>query len=315
MRSISEIREEVHSLLTRDPMQSLLFSKYGNWASACAALDIIDDIEYAFSSFRESPYPTDTGLLYVQLFGILGMIYVQQDAALHLAKILKLKLKVIGKTKELRELRNDAVGHPAQRIDFKTKDKISSTYINRNSLNGSKFQITINRYADSSHTHTDHDLSEIISQHTTEMGDMLERVLSKLKDILKQHRNEFQMVKLERMLSQSTHSLECVWRAIHYVDHKPIGVSALNQLIESLELFEAGLKARYNLRALEAMQYKFDYIRHAIERLKGYFQQSDSTFLLNNSDAAIFHGYLQAAFSELHMLAKSIDDEYSHNTV
>jgi hypothetical protein len=311
MRSVSEIREEVHSLLTRDPMQSLLFSKYGNWASACAALDIIDDIEYAFSSFRESPYPKDTGLLYVQLFGILGMIYVQQDAGLHLAKILKLKLKVVGKAKELRELRNNAVGHPVQREINKTK--VSSTYINRNSLGGSKFQITINKYADSIHTHTDHDLSEIISQHAIEMADMLEKVLHKLKDILTQHRREFQMIKLGRMLSQSTHSLECVWRAIHYADHQPIGVSALSLLIDSLEQFEEGLKARQRFRALEAMQYKCDYIRHAVIRLEACFQQSDPT-LLNASDAAIFHGYLQSAFSELHVLAKSIDDEYSRNT-
>src|SRR5882672_6063037 len=84
----------------------------------CSALDVIGDTEMALEAYmtappaQHDPGSRDTGNLYITIYGILQVLYVQQDAVKNLAKSLGIPYKHSDATRQVRNVRNAAVGHP-----------------------------------------------------------------------------------------------------------------------------------------------------------------------------------------------------------
>ena len=85
-----------------------------NFNEACSALDVIGDTELALQEFKLKN--CFMGISYILAYGVLQTIFLQQDAIKHLALSLKLPFQLPPELREIRELRNDATGHPTKRI-------------------------------------------------------------------------------------------------------------------------------------------------------------------------------------------------------
>jgi hypothetical protein len=84
------------------------------WGNVCAALDVIGDTQRAFAEYRALP---SGSIGYLQLYGLLEALYIQQDAARELMK----RFRVGGypsdnpDLRRPRDVRDDVAGHPSDR--------------------------------------------------------------------------------------------------------------------------------------------------------------------------------------------------------
>ena len=91
----------------------------------CSSLDVIEDTDYCLEAFltkdiegldeEGDKYVLATGTKYMYVYGTLQALFVQQDAVKHLAESLQIPYTCDSSLKEIREIRNDSVGHPTKR--------------------------------------------------------------------------------------------------------------------------------------------------------------------------------------------------------
>ena len=86
---------------------------------------VIEDTDYCLEAFLTkdiegldedgNKYVLATGTKYMYVYGTLQALFVQQDAVKHLAESLQIPYTCDPSLKEIREIRNDSVGHPTKR--------------------------------------------------------------------------------------------------------------------------------------------------------------------------------------------------------
>jgi hypothetical protein len=85
----------------------------------CIAKDTIQDTAEALMAHREKGFASDVSRRYIEYYGVLQAVYMQQDAIQALFKLFlpsrPLDFSSLPVWKELRDLRNDTVGHPVGR--------------------------------------------------------------------------------------------------------------------------------------------------------------------------------------------------------
>jgi len=97
----------------------------------CSSLDTIGDTSLAMDSYLKLEFPLDSGQKYIFIYGILQVLFVQQDAVKNLLQSLNIEYSRNEKLKEIRNIRNNAIGHPTLREERKTKNPLSYHYITR----------------------------------------------------------------------------------------------------------------------------------------------------------------------------------------
>lgn len=101
-------------------------------------MDVIGDTELAVSAYLEMPAASNaTGLLYLRAYGLLQVLFVQQDALKNLAESIGCPYSLPATLVRIRAIRNDAIGHPSKRGGLQSK----SFGIVRNSLSHAGFTL------------------------------------------------------------------------------------------------------------------------------------------------------------------------------
>lgn len=96
----------IHERLSRDEQA---------FRQLCASMDILGDTAHAVGSYLSSPEETDLGRLYLLAYGLLQVLFVQQDAVRHAAEAVGLPYELPPGLSLNRDVRNDAIGHPTKR--------------------------------------------------------------------------------------------------------------------------------------------------------------------------------------------------------
>jgi hypothetical protein len=97
------------------------------WLQLCSAMDAIGDTQLAVRAYLDQPMKEveSDGWSYLVVYGILQVLYVQQDAAKMLAGCLKLPFELPDELVNIREIRNDSIGHAAGRGAFISRITLS----------------------------------------------------------------------------------------------------------------------------------------------------------------------------------------------
>ena len=99
------------------------FEKY------CISKDTIQDTSEAISAHEEKGFCSETSLRYIEYYGLLQAVYLQQDSILALHRLFgetkDLNLSECSGWNEIREMRNDTVGHPVGRRKRLNRNQIS----------------------------------------------------------------------------------------------------------------------------------------------------------------------------------------------
>ena len=117
-----QLVSNIRNLINKPRKQRLLLKDSAAWYMLCSSLDVIADADLCLKAFLATDIDSfDAGNKYMYVYGTLQALIVQQDAVKHLTESLKIPYPFNDNSNEkqqlneIREIRNDSVGHPTKR--------------------------------------------------------------------------------------------------------------------------------------------------------------------------------------------------------
>lgn len=112
---VCELERRLRDAVNLPEVQDRLMKNPRRWQQLCSSMDVIGDTESAIDAYRSSPSKQDVGHLYLVAYGLLQVLFVQQDAVKHAAEAIDLNWEFPEEILAVREVRNNAIGHPTKR--------------------------------------------------------------------------------------------------------------------------------------------------------------------------------------------------------
>lgn len=309
MTLIDELETKLRNLINEPRRHADLRSDEHRFSQLCSALDVIGDTAAALDAYRESsPTSPPLGEAYLRTYGVLQALIVQQDALQHVAESLAVDYSMPDDLREIREIRNDSVGHPSRRGAAPGR---AFNHISRVTLSQKGFDLLTFRPGPP----TQHRTVDLLS--LTEKQYLL--VAAALRDFIQEevdreadHRRRFRSTPLVEALPRPLdYTLQKI--AEEAASSRRIGIAPnlIDSLAEAIDKLEQQLTDRGELPAIEDVV--ADHARparHAIARLQQFFA-TDNEGAVTANDADTFLSRLRHEIGELRKLAREIDSSYA----
>ena len=312
MQDIAQLVEEIRKLINRPRKQYALLQDRAMWAMLCSSMDTIEDTELCFDAFlTEDIDRADDGVKYVFVYGVLQALFVQQDAVQNFHEALNIPYTQDPSLENIRDIRNDSVGHPTKRGGGQGH---SYNFIARITLGSQGFQLrTI--YRDGQQDCIKNvNVPELIATQRDVFVDVLDNVIKTLENEEMEHRKNFEGKKLAGVFSSTSYPLSKIFEAIlnPKSTHAQLGEVHVDQILKSIEAFKVGLKDREILEAYEEEggRHTLELLAYPLQKLQTYFRNPAETYI-NEKDAYIFAHFVSTQIQELRQIAREIDEEYS----
>lgn len=129
------LNNQIREIINDPQRKEILILNKTKWRQLCASLDVISDTESAINSYVSLPAFNAGNGGYLFIYGLLHAFFLQQDAIDHLwFALFEQNIKWKDEYPEvylLREIRNDAIGHPTKRGNFRSFHFISQPSISK----------------------------------------------------------------------------------------------------------------------------------------------------------------------------------------
>ena len=305
MTQAQDLEREIRGFINKPRKQALLLQDRAQWAKLCSSLDVIGDTELALEAYLQESEPRDTGKLYLLMYGVLQVLYVQQDAVKDLAGALGLPYTRSAAITTVRNTRNDAVGHPSSSQWGK-----ASSFISRITMFAGGFQMLTMSKSGATET-KEVNVPELVERQRVEVGKALQEIVTKLKEEEAAHREKFRDTKLVDFFPASLeHAHEKISEAIGSdADGRALGAGMLESVHAKIQAFRSELEKRGLLGKYSSAREFIDELEHPIARLRSYFSEADAS--ITALDAVVFRFFIQEKVNGLAGLAAEIDAEYS----
>lgn len=277
------------------------------FSQLCSSLDVIEDTEEAITAYVAKEFGESISAHYLAVYGLLQAIYVQQDAVISLCEALGIKEKINNypKLKEIREIRNDTIGHPTKRDQRKP---VSYHHISRITLDQSGFKL-ISYFADGSPVQIrDIDISGLIIEQRKFISTILATLINNLDAEEKAHKARFRMEKLVDIFHPTLgYNFEKIFEGIFRDDYAKFAAVNLELVKETVSRFREAI-GRRNMEFYETLQDEYELIEYAITHLDNYYRGIPG---IEKPAAQIYAAFLQNQVDHLEAYAREIDDEYA----
>ncbi|MFY7666137.1 hypothetical protein [Flavobacterium sp.] len=270
-------------------------------------LDTIDDSQKAIDHYFEIPTDFFSNRATLFVYGLLQALYVQQDALFEIYKCVFTSKDISKNTffeqfslnKQIRETRNDIVGHPTNR------DKESFFFLKRYSLPKNKIEYYADRVDDLELK--SFDLEHFIKNQRKFADNVLNAVKIELKEIITKHKSNFKQTKMNDFLHGSNRQLDLIDRGISDQARSFQAKAGIEGMFEMCDNIKIEILKRYN----DTMPYDSKAILTKMDLILRKLQQmNESEELLFNQDAEIAYAALEAKIAALNQLLKKIDKEF-----
>lgn len=177
-RALSQVytgEKKIRSLLTDISVCEAFTPNSRLWNQLVVALDTVGDTSESIRAYlHEYPANASSGLKYLMAYGLLQALFLQQDAVRDIGAALGLPPEhpVDPALHQIRELRNDSIGHPTCRG---RKKDLSFHAIARMTLSQEGFEI-LSRSADDIIGVTGINVVDLITTQTPIIGERLTRL-------------------------------------------------------------------------------------------------------------------------------------------
>ncbi len=167
------LRDAVNQPKVRDE----LIKDLQKWTQLCASMDAIGDTNSALAAYQRLAPVHDIEMLYLVAYGVLQVLFVQQDAVQHAAEAVGVAYELPEQLRDIREVRNCAIGHPTKR----NRPQMESFGIVQTSFTQRGF--TLYPFgSDNSIAWREISLPALIERQSQEVCDALARMVQHLKD-------------------------------------------------------------------------------------------------------------------------------------
>ncbi len=309
--SIREQENQIRKLINKPHKHYELRQNKALFSQLCSSLDVIEDTQDAINAFEEKDFGADIPSHYLAVYGFLQAIYVQQDAVINLCEALGIKDKINNypKLKEVREIRNDAVGHPTKRNQRKGKPT-SYHHISQTTLSKSGFTLA-SYFSDGSDVQfREIKTLDLLSEQNTYISTILSTLINNLKADEKAHKEKFRMEKLLEIFPRTSgYHLEKLFEGVYRDEYAEFADGILDLVIDVVNKFREAV-GRRNMDFYERLQDEYELIEHATTNLRKYYREANT---VEKHAARIYVIFLKHQINELKAYAKEIDDEYANH--
>jgi len=310
--TVSDLVQEIRNFINNTTWkQHALLQIPEAWNMLCSCLDVIEDTELAIEAYNQVNEPQNEGEKYLLVYGILQTLFVEQDAVRHLCEALRISYTPDPSSeevlKEIREIRNDSVGHPTKRCEGKKAKAFN--FISRASLSKYGFDLIIT-YPDGRSPSFRHvEIPPLIEKQQQILTQALSAVLEELKKEESKHKAMFRYDPVQDAFPKELHYyFQKIYEAIH--GNRPeLGSMCLKPIAKAIEDFKTKLDKRGILKAYDEVTHLLELLDYPISQLSEYFTQPNSS-TLNEKSAYIFASFVEANLEELERIALEIDREY-----
>jgi hypothetical protein len=295
--------------LVNTPRRSLaLRSDVSRWNKVTSALDTIGDTELAITAYLEGRVEApDYGLLYIAIYGILQILYVQQDALTDLADGLGISLELPAELIEIREVRNSSVGHPTNH-----RGRFANA-INRSAMSLRGFELYIYSH-EGSYKKKYIDISALAGEQRKVVAALLESAAHTLEQEEIVHRKQWRERPLLPILEgQTLYALEKLGDGVRSPSVASIGQWGLGHIEAQIAKFKVALEERGLLGSLVGLDVALSETEYPIQWLRQYLLGEHPH--ASAEDGAVYISYLAGKIEELQDMAKEVDDEYASDDV
>ncbi|MBI2053690.1 MAG: hypothetical protein HYT41_03010 [Candidatus Sungbacteria bacterium] len=159
-------------------------------------MDMVEDSQSAIDSFGEEEKEPSKGQVYLEIFGLLQALFLQQDAALNLAESLQFEVTIddYPRLNETREIRNNAAGHPTKR-SVPGKPPHSWNFIIQHSMGYKSFEVLC-WHAPEGHTNISVQTKEIVSDQRKYIIEILRKTYDEIRRRDNEYKAKFKMKKI-----------------------------------------------------------------------------------------------------------------------
>lgn len=280
------------------------------WHQLWTAMDVIDDVESALTTYLENEFPIDTGERYLRIYGAMQGLYLQQDALRDLIKAIDPAKKIClnDVLADIRDARNASVGHPTrQRIKG---NALSAHSIVQNSITKEGFTLHSYPYKDGKFSRYI-PVVELIKKQRAESIRILSEVVTDLREQEQAHRNEFQGARLMKTFDLVGYAFEKIFEEVRRDATPILGVWGTDHLQKSLDEFEKLLVERgLGIDTYDSIKDLYDEIKYPLGELTKVLH-NESSEIRSANGAVVFAEALQGYFERLRHIAKEIDEEYA----
>ena len=298
---------EIYKLISESHKRHILQQDELSRLMLYSCLDTIEETEIALESFLKSDTnDSNVGGNYLRIYGVLQGLFIQQDAVKNLHEALKIPYTIDPLLKEIREIRNNAVGHPTNR-----GNKEAFNFINRlPDIKGFHLMTVYRADPQFSSEYRDIDISNLIAKQSQHLVDVLNHVIENLEGEAVAHRRKFAGEKLTHTFVSTVYALEKLFDAIsyEYLSQRRYVGNHVNTILGAVEKFKDGLRERGepddNISDL------YQNLEYALHHINAYFHDKSKTHV-QREDLYIFVDFANRKVSELREIAAEIDKEYS----
>lgn len=307
LENLDILSSKVRDYINIGRIQNKLIQNKKNWNQICSSLDVIGDTACAISSYINDSFPNDDGLKYIYIYGILQSLFLQQDSLKHLSCALLLinekDYKANDELEKIRNIRNEAIGHPTNKGGGKSFHYISRITIEKNGFD------LLSSFSDKDDIYKEVRIIDIINIQLKIIVEDLKILLKQLEEKVVEHRNKFKEVKLADFLKGSDYSIEKIFEALYVEDEgkKSFYISLIKPLREGYLKIEQELKDR-EILPNDFWNDELEKVKYIFDSLVDYFNSNKRNFTSN--DIFIFLSFLRDKNKELLEDLKNIDEEY-----
>lgn len=305
---IYDLGRKIRDFINGTRVKAKLLKNKPLFYQLCSCMDMVEDTEIAIEAFARKEKP-EKGEVYLEIFGLLQALFLQQDTALHLAESLEFKITIdeYPRLKEIREIRNDAVGHPTKRGN----PVRSWNFIIQHSLSYEAFEI-LAWHSPEGHTRTVVKTKEIIQDQQKYIAEILEKTLSEIKGRDAEYKAKFKMKKIADTLPDTIgYWCEKMFSAVNRVDELNLGEFGATSAQNALKKFEEELVSRgIAIDTYPGIELTFNELRYPLKKLQGHFS---SQAPLDLEAGHIFVDFVRIKLMKLKKMAEELDVEFNEN--
>jgi len=306
MTRVPDLEQEIRDLINAPRKHLAIRQDPAEFLKLCSCLDVIGDTELAFDAYSEMSDDSPPGSSYILAYGFLQALVVQQDAVRNLYEALRLRLpsEPDPQLKAIREVRNDAIGHPTKRGGGKGR---SFSYISRPSISQSGFQLMTWQPKE---TPTIKPVS-FESLRDTQRGRverLLDAVVQALRQEATEHRQRFRAEKLVELVPAPPF-FESICEAVHSSRWRD-GARHISTIRGAVDQFKAALERRQIAGAYDAVDGQIERLEELLAGLAVYFSEKGQS-QASADDAEIVASFLQKESSKLREMAGELDADYA----
>jgi hypothetical protein len=307
-KMIENIFEEIREICNHPWKRELLFQDKIIWNRFWASLDVIEDSQIAIDDYSNLPEFSSNEKGYLYVYGILHALYLQQDALRNLNKALFGQdinfNEEYPELHNIREIRNNSIGHPTDRGKGKSFHGISRMTIQKKGFQMSSSFPKIGKEDD----FEDINILSCIAIQNELLKEILNYTMEKLKTDFEIHKNNFKDKKLIDLVSPNIdYNFSKLYENIDR-DY-PLVKNNFDTISKIYKNIKDGIIDRYSvLSALSGIELNTEMLDYLFNRLKRDLIEHK---IEDKLELRIFIDALKSHFDELKSMIIEIDEEFS----